>query len=106
MGCSACRSVDDAGIEEDGARWSRIRDRVCGEDHGCTGVGAALLGGEDDPIRTESGAYFTGIVYPNRIVFPAEECSAYTGAAVILAADAISNATPASAIFLDSSVID
>ena len=56
--------------------------------------------------RTESGAYFTGIVYPNRIVFPAEECSAYTGAAVILAADAISNATPASAIFLDSSGID
>lgn len=56
--------------------------------------------------RTESGAYSTGIVYPNRIVFPADECSAYTGAAIILAADAIANATPASAIFLDSAVID
>ena len=56
--------------------------------------------------RTDDGAYSTGIVYPDRIVFPADECSAYTGAAVILAADAIANATPASAIFLDSAVID
>jgi len=56
--------------------------------------------------RTESGAYFTGIAYPNRIVFPADECSAYTGAAVILAADAIAQATPASTLFTRSTVLD
>jgi hypothetical protein len=56
--------------------------------------------------RTESGAYFTGIAYPNRIVFPADECSAYTGAAVILAADAIAQATPASTLFTRSTVFD
>ncbi len=56
--------------------------------------------------RTESGAYITGIVYPHRIVFPAEECSAYTGAAVILAADALCGISPASAVFLTPTVLD
>jgi hypothetical protein len=48
----------------------------------------------------------TGIVYPNHIVFPADESSAYTGAAVILVADAIATITPASKLFLTSTVID
>lgn len=56
--------------------------------------------------RNADGSYFTGIVYPDRIVFPADERSAYTAAAVILAADAISQATPAWNIFLSSTVID
>lgn len=56
--------------------------------------------------RTECGAYITGIAYPDRIVFPADECSAYTGAAVILAADAIAQGTPASTVFTRSIVID
>ena len=56
--------------------------------------------------RTESGAYLTGIVYPDRIVFPADECSAYTGAAVILAASAISGNTAASQLFGASTVLD
>jgi hypothetical protein len=56
--------------------------------------------------RTDDGGYITGIVYPNRVIFPAEECSAYTGAAVILAADAISQSSPASDIFLRATVID
>ena len=56
--------------------------------------------------RTESGAYLTGIVYPDRIVFPADECSAYTGAEVILAANAISGDTAASKIFGASTVLD
>ena len=56
--------------------------------------------------RNEDGSYFTGIVYPGRIVFPADERSAYTAAAVILAADAISQASPASKLFLSSTVFD
>jgi hypothetical protein len=56
--------------------------------------------------RNDDGSYFTGIVYPGRIVFPADERSAYTAAAVILAADAISQATPASKLFLSSTVFD
>ena len=56
--------------------------------------------------RTEDGAYLTGIVYPDRIVFPADECSAYTGAAVILAADALCGISPASTLFLTPTVLD
>jgi hypothetical protein len=56
--------------------------------------------------RMETGAYLTGIVYPNRVVFPADECSAYTGAAVILAADALCTISPASSLFLTPTVLD
>lgn len=56
--------------------------------------------------RHEDGSYFTGIVYPNRIIFPADERSAYTGAAVIIAADAIAGATATSHLFLTPEVID
>ena len=56
--------------------------------------------------RRDDGAYWTGIVYPDAandltapVQFPFEEHSAYTAAAVILAADAISGATPAAGIF-------
>lgn len=49
--------------------------------------------------RQENGAYLTGIVYPQRIAFPADEVSAYTGAAVILAADAQMTISPAHKLF-------
>jgi hypothetical protein len=49
--------------------------------------------------RCPDGAYLTGLVYPSRVTFPDGERSAYTGAAVILAADAITGASPASRIF-------
>ena len=49
--------------------------------------------------RTDNGAYLTGLVYPDRIVFPADEVSSYTGAAVILAADALQRISPAHAVF-------
>jgi hypothetical protein len=49
--------------------------------------------------RTGNGAYLTGIVYPQRIAFPADEVSAYTGAAVILAADAQMAISPAHNLF-------
>ena len=55
------------------------------------------------PHRLESGAYLTGIVHPDRIVFPDGEHTSYTAAAVILAADAITGASPASDLFVDRS---
>lgn len=50
-------------------------------------------------LRDDDGRYFTGIVYPELQHFPNEEKSTYTSAAVILAADAISEASPASRLF-------
>ena len=49
--------------------------------------------------RRDDGSYFTGIVYPQRETFPPAETSAYTGAAIVLAADAIAGASAASGIF-------
>ena len=49
--------------------------------------------------RLGSGAYLTGIVHPERIVFPADEHTSYTAAAVILAVDAIRGDSPASRLF-------
>lgn len=45
--------------------------------------------------RCEDGAYWTGIVYPQRELFPADERTSYTAAAVILATDAIAGTNPA-----------
>ena len=50
--------------------------------------------------RTDDGEYLTGLVYPGAISFPGEEKTTYTGAAVILAADALTGTTPASGLFL------
>ena len=49
--------------------------------------------------RNADGSYLTGLVYPDRIAFPAMEVSAYTGAAVILAADAHMAISPAHQLF-------
>ncbi|MFZ9866505.1 MAG: methyltransferase domain-containing protein [Ilumatobacteraceae bacterium] len=49
--------------------------------------------------RNDDGSYLTGIVYPQNIAFPADEVSAYTGAAVILAADAQLAISPAHKLF-------
>jgi hypothetical protein len=59
-----------------------------------------------DPHRTVStdGSYLTGLVHPDRIVFPADEHSSYTAAAVILAADAITGASPASDLFVPAHI--
>jgi len=50
--------------------------------------------------RCPDGAYLTGIVYPDRITFPDQEHSSYTAAAVILAADAITQASPGASLFV------
>ena len=52
--------------------------------------------------RLGDGSYHTGIVYPDMLRFPFEERTSYTAAAVILAADAITRATPASDVFVSA----
>ncbi len=56
------------------------------------------------PHRLDSGAYLTGLVHPDRIVFPDGEHTSYTAAAVLLAADAITGASPASDLFVPATL--
>ncbi len=49
--------------------------------------------------RRDDGSYWTGIVYPEGVLFPFDEHTSYTAAAVLLAVDAITQTTPASDIF-------
>ena len=49
--------------------------------------------------RTEQGEYLTGWVYPQRVTFPTLETSSYSTAAVLLAADALAQTSPASSLF-------
>jgi hypothetical protein len=51
-------------------------------------------------LRDTDGRYFTGIVFPESIHFPDRERSAYTAAAVILAADALDGAGPTAQLFV------
>ncbi|HNI34474.1 MAG TPA: hypothetical protein PLV93_03690 [Microthrixaceae bacterium] len=51
--------------------------------------------------RESDGRYWTGTVYPDEVHFPGGEQSTYTAAAVILAADALVGASPASQLFVD-----
>jgi hypothetical protein len=54
--------------------------------------------------RRPDGSYYTGLVYPDVVAFPGAERTAYTGAAVILAADAIAGISPTSGLFLPTAV--
>ncbi|HUY23003.1 MAG TPA: hypothetical protein VMV22_11780 [Acidimicrobiales bacterium] len=56
--------------------------------------------------RCDDGSYLTGIVYPDRETFPFAERTTYTSAAIVLAADALSNATPAAGLFRGESIPD
>ena len=52
-------------------------------------------------LRCDDGHYHTGLVHPDRVTFPGGERTTYTDAAVVMAADAISGTTPASALLVD-----
>jgi len=54
-------------------------------------------------LRDEDGHYITGMVHPQLQTFPVDERSTYTAAAVVLAADALAEATPAAGLFADPS---
>jgi len=50
-------------------------------------------------LRLADGSYWTGVVYPDGVTFPARERTTYTAAAMILAADCLSRSTTASGLF-------
>jgi hypothetical protein len=52
-------------------------------------------------LRSPSGHYFTGIVFPEMVHFPGDERSTYTSASIVLAADALAGASAASHLFVD-----
>ena len=54
--------------------------------------------------RRGDGSYWTGIVYPEAVTFPFGESTTYTAGAVILAADALSDTTPAAGLFRGESL--
>ncbi|MEJ7845704.1 MAG: hypothetical protein WKF93_08670 [Acidimicrobiales bacterium] len=51
------------------------------------------------------GRYWTGTVFPGNDRFPAGERSTYTAASVILCADALAGASPASSLFVDHDAV-
>ncbi len=55
--------------------------------------------------RHDDGRYWTGTVYPDLARFPAGERSTYTAASVVLAADALASASPASALFANHDAV-
>jgi hypothetical protein len=52
-------------------------------------------------FRHDDDRYWTGTVFPDEARFPGGERSTYTAASVVLTADAIVGASPASALFVD-----
>ena len=60
---------------------------------------AAELLAAGQGLRLPDGSYWTGVVYPEGETFPSGERTTYTYAAMVLAADALSNATPAAGLF-------
>jgi hypothetical protein len=50
-------------------------------------------------LRADDGSYWTGLHVPDQVHFPAEERTAYSAAAVVLAVDAVAGTSPASTLF-------
>jgi hypothetical protein len=61
---------------------------------------AARLFADMQHLRHEDGSYWTGWQFANRKHFPYER-SGYTAAAVVLAADALLEASPGAGLFRD-----
>jgi len=87
----AFAAIGDVATATDLLRWTRAHR--LGVDSLSTGDTAG------------AGAYWTGIVYPAAELFPGGEHTSYTAAAVILAADAISGASPAADLFVPRSTL-
>ena len=56
-------------------------------------------------MREDDGKYITGIVHPEGILFPDDERSTYSAAAVVLCAEAIEGTSPAARLFADHSFL-
>jgi hypothetical protein len=77
-------------------------------------LGFLSVGARDDALtlfewaqqlRADDGHYWTGIVFPEMVHFPGNEKTTYTGASIVLAADAISETSSASKLFVDHSLL-
>ena len=100
---------DEFVMEGNGVRCVSDRPWVTAAET-CECAIALLATGEEDTahrlfrwaqaLRDVDGSYFTGVVFPELVHFPADERTAYTAAAVILAADALEGANPTSRLFL------
>ena len=66
---------------------------------------AEQLFGWTAQFRHDDGRYWTGTVFPDESRFPAGERSTYTAASVVLCADALAGASPASALFVDHDAV-
>jgi hypothetical protein len=55
-------------------------------------------------LRHDDGSYWTGLVFADDVRWPVERTT-WTAAAVVLAADALSGATPASGLFTDPAAL-
>ena len=60
---------------------------------------ARTLFGWAQGLRLDDGYYWTGMVFPDRVTFPAAERTTYTAGAMVLAADALSDTSPAAGLF-------
>lgn len=58
---------------------------------------AATLFADMQHLRTDDGAYWTGLVYPENVNWPQEQ-STFTAAAVILAWDVLTASTPGAGV--------
>lgn len=56
-------------------------------------------------LRTDDGHYWTGVVHPEDVHFPADERSTYSAAAVLLADDALAGRSAASHLFVDHDLL-
>ncbi len=56
-------------------------------------------------MREDDGKYITGIVHPDLVLFPPDERSTYSAAAVVLCAEALEGTSPAARLFSDHSFL-
>ncbi len=52
-------------------------------------------------LREPDGSYLTGRAFPANVSYPDHECTTYSAAAVLLAADALAGDSPTSGLFVD-----
>ena len=57
-------------------------------------------------LREPDGSYLTGRAFPANVSYPDQECTTYSAAAVLLAADALAGDSPTSGLFVDASTFD
>ena len=129
--CSAARSTGEAAKARLAEGWDTLRHgglrrplrqrRAVGDGvgdgrvlaglrrHRRPGHGVATCCAGPAPTAARTASYWTGLVYDDRgqsVRFPFEEHTSYTAAAVVLAADAIAGASPASALFTPRPLLD